>query len=104
MVAVTTSSRSVELLAEARALIGSGEARRVRQAARLSLAEVAEAIGADLSAVGRWERGKRVPRGSAALKYAQLIARLRAQLEASDRPAARPADPKGDDASCSPAA
>ena len=91
--AVTTYSRSVEQLIQARALITSGEARRIREAARLSLVTVARAVEADPSAIGRWERGERLPRGSAALKYAQLITRLRAQLDAFDNPLARPADP-----------
>jgi DNA-binding transcriptional regulator YiaG len=100
---VTTSPRTVEQLAEARALIASGEARRIRRAARLSLADVAAAIPADLSAVGRWERGQRVPRGTAALRYADLIARLRAQLRASPCTDVQPADPDGGDATCPPA-
>jgi DNA-binding transcriptional regulator YiaG len=97
---VTTSPRTVEQLAEARALIASGEARHVRRAARLSLADVAAAIPADLSAVGRWERGQRVPRGPAALKYAQLITRLRVQLETSSHSAVQPANLDGGDGTC----
>ncbi len=81
---MTNSAWNVEQLAAARALIASGEARRVRRAARVSLANVAHVIDADPSAVGRWERGDRVPRDSAARKYAWLIARLRAQQEGSD--------------------
>lgn len=80
---VTTSSRNVQGLAAARALVLSGEARRVRVAASLSLVAVSRTIGADPSAVGRWERGERTPRGPAALRYAQLINRLRTQLEAA---------------------
>lgn len=101
---MTRTSRSVTSLAEARALIASGEARRIRRAARLSLAEVAADIPADLSAVGRWERGQRVPRGAAALRYAQLITQLRAQLEASHRSDVQPADRNAGDATCPPAA
>ncbi len=97
---MTKSSRSARELARARALIASGEARRIRRAARLSLADVAAAIPADLSAVGRWERGQRVPRGPAALQYAQLITRLRVQLEASHRTAVQPADLDGGDGTC----
>jgi DNA-binding transcriptional regulator YiaG len=80
---VTKTSRSVQELAEAREFIASGEARRIREAARLSLADVAGAVGADYSGVGRWERGERVPRGPAAIKYARLLTRLRTQLEAT---------------------
>jgi DNA-binding transcriptional regulator YiaG len=85
---VTITSRSVQHLAEARALLASGEARRIREAARLSLTDVAGAVGADYSSVGRWERGERVPRGPAAIKYARLLTRLRTQVEASCPPAA----------------
>lgn len=73
---MTTSLREVERLAYVRAACASGEARRIRLAARLSLADVAGAISADLSAISRWERGERVPRGAAALRYGQLLDRL----------------------------
>lgn len=78
---VTTSVRTVERLVKARALVTSGEARRIREAAGLSLVNVASAVGADPSAIGRWERGERIPRGPAALKYAQLLARLKSQQD-----------------------
>lgn len=60
-------------LAEVRALATSGAARRIRQRANLSLAEVAAACGVDQSTVHRWECGKRSPRGPAALRYAALL-------------------------------
>lgn len=73
---VTTTLREVERLAKVRAACASGEARRIRQAARLSLADVAGAIGVDLTAISRWERGERSPRGAAALRYGELLDRL----------------------------
>src|SRR4051794_27368464 len=73
---------AVERLAQARALVAAGEARRIRQAADLSLAEVSRAVGVDLSTVGRWERRERVPRGAAALKYAELLPRLQKLTDA----------------------
>lgn len=76
---MTTSARAIERLAEARALAASGEARRIRQTANLSLLEIGAGVGADPSTIGRWERGERVPRGRAALRYAQLLDRLRSQ-------------------------
>ncbi len=100
---VTTYSRSVEQLIQARVFIASGEARRIREAAGLSLVSVGGAVGADPSAIGRWERGERIPRSTAALKYAQLITRLRAQLVASPRTAVQRADLDGGDATCAPA-
>ncbi len=54
----------------------SGAARAVRESAGLSLEEVAAAVGVTGSAVGRWERGERIPRGPRALIYARLLERL----------------------------
>lgn len=53
-----------------------GAARAVREGAGLSLEEVAAAVGVTGSAVGRWERGERIPRGPKALVYARLMERL----------------------------
>jgi DNA-binding transcriptional regulator YiaG len=64
-------------LAEVRAAVSSGEARRLREAADLSISEIARACGVDQSTVWRWERGARKPRGEAALKYGELINELR---------------------------
>jgi len=69
--------QAAERLVSARYLVASGEARRIRHAADLSLAEMSRVVGVDLSTVGRWERRERVPRGAAALKYAELLERLR---------------------------
>ncbi len=85
---MTTSARTVRRLAEARALVTSDEARRIREAAHLSLVNVGTAVGADPSTVGRWERGERIPRGPAALKYAQLLTSLKRQHEAQSTPVA----------------
>jgi DNA-binding transcriptional regulator YiaG len=71
--------QATERLAHARQLVTSGAARRIRRAADLSLAEVSRAVGVDLSTVGRWERRERVPRGAAALRYAELLHRLQKQ-------------------------
>jgi len=72
---------SVERLVDARTLLASGEARRIREAAGLSLENVAMEIGVSASAVYRWERGDRVPRGRAAGEYAELLLRLRDIVE-----------------------
>jgi transcriptional regulator with XRE-family HTH domain len=68
---------SILSLAAVRAAVSSGEARRLREAARLSIGEVASACGVDQSTVWRWERGRRSPRGDKALKYGELIESLR---------------------------
>lgn len=65
------------LLADIREAVRSGEARRVRQAARISRSEVAAVCGVDQSTVARWENDQRSPRGAAGLKYAQIVAQLR---------------------------
>jgi DNA-binding XRE family transcriptional regulator len=65
-----------ERLSHLRVLTQSGEARTIREDARLALSDIAQSIGADPSSVGRWERGERLPRGEVALKYARLLERL----------------------------
>lgn len=72
-------------LAGVRAAAASGEARRLREAARLSIGEVAKACGVDQSTVWRWERGTRRPRGESALRYADLIDSLRAETPSDAR-------------------
>lgn len=70
-------------LASVRAAVSSGEARRLREAARLSIGEVASACGVDQSTIWRWERGTRSPRASdKLLKYGELIESLREQESA----------------------
>jgi transcriptional regulator with XRE-family HTH domain len=54
--------------------------RALRLEARVTLAEVAEAIDVSVGALSRWETGKRQPRGVAAERYAALLARLEAEL------------------------
>ncbi|WP_173266521.1 helix-turn-helix domain-containing protein [Streptomyces pacificus] len=70
-------------LSRIRAAANSGEARRLREAAHLSIAEVARACGVDQSTVWRWERGTRRPRGRQALAYGELIDSLRSAAESS---------------------
>lgn len=64
-------------IARARAMCADGTARAVRRAARLTLREVAAAVGAASAAtVYRWEKGERSPRGALALRYALLLEEL----------------------------
>jgi len=69
-------------LARVKAMAASGQAREVRLRCRLSLRDVALAVGVDASTVGRWEGGSRIPRGDAAWRYADLIDRLDRQVPA----------------------
>ncbi|WP_442814924.1 helix-turn-helix domain-containing protein [Streptomyces sp. NBC_01775] len=68
---------SLLLLVDVRAALNSGEARRLREAANLSIGEVAKACDVDQSTVWRWERGTRTPRGEPAVAYARFIQSLR---------------------------
>jgi len=70
------STEDLARLAQVRKLIKSGQARRTREAAGISLAEMARAIGVDVSTLHRWETGKRRPRSAAALRYAGALAAL----------------------------
>jgi DNA-binding transcriptional regulator YiaG len=69
-------------LAKVRALAKSGEARRIRERALLSCADIAGSCGVDQASVWRWEEGTRRPHGDAAIRYGEL-------LESLDRAASR---------------
>ena len=70
-------------LATLRRVIASGDAKRLREAHRVSLGEVAAACEVAKSTVFRWERGQLVPRGAGARRYAALLAELLAVVEVS---------------------
>jgi len=63
-------------LQAARRAGASGSARRIRQAAGLSQAEVAAVLGVAQTTVASWETGRRVPRGPAAVRYGRLLEEL----------------------------
>ena len=73
---MTKSEKDIAVLVEARRLAKSGEARILREAAGLSLAEVARGVGVTPTAVWRWERGLARPCGRPAAAYARLLIRL----------------------------
>ncbi len=75
MSAVTSTS-----LAVLRRLTTNGTARRLRQDAGLSLADVAKDVGVGAPTILRWETGQRVPRGDRALRYADVLADLASTL------------------------
>lgn len=65
-------------LADVRRLAASGEAKRRREVADLSLSEVAQECEVDIATVWRWENGQRRPRGLPAMRYGRLLDRLQA--------------------------
>ncbi len=67
-------------MAHARRLANSGAGRRIRLQAGLSLPEVARTVGVSHVTIGRWERGLRVPRHAAALRWVGLLAALEKDL------------------------
>jgi DNA-binding transcriptional regulator YiaG len=75
-------------LIEIRRLAAEGEAREIRERARLSLRECAELIDVDVSQLSRWETGKSAPKRAAALRWLTLLEMLKktratAEAEAS---------------------
>lgn len=69
----------LQRLARVRDQCASGEAKRLREDAGLSLSEVASSVGVDTSSVWRWESALRRPRGPAALRYERLLQLLEDQ-------------------------
>jgi DNA-binding transcriptional regulator YiaG len=69
-------SDDVAALIDARRWVRYGTARRIRERAGLSRQELANGCDVTASAVWNWEARRRVPRGSAALRYARLLRRL----------------------------
>jgi DNA-binding transcriptional regulator YiaG len=72
---MASTTEQAVTLALLRRLVADGTAKQLRERARLSLADVARAVGADASSVLMWERGRQ-QRAPAALRYAELIAAL----------------------------
>ncbi|MGI5436194.1 helix-turn-helix domain-containing protein [Streptomyces shenzhenensis] len=77
---VVTQTKALRL-ARVRVAVVTGEAQRLREAACLSISEIAASCGVDQSTVWRWEHGARRPRGDQALRYGELIDSLREQLK-----------------------
>lgn len=73
------TNRDLLLVVRARRLASTGDAKRLREAAGLSLREVAEAVGVSHTALWRWEAGQRAPRGAAASAWALFLGELEKQ-------------------------
>lgn len=67
------SPEDLTRIAKVRAMCASGDARRIREKARVTLREVATAIGADMSAVARWETGAAMPTTQFVLAYGDAL-------------------------------
>jgi DNA-binding transcriptional regulator YiaG len=62
-------------LALVRRLVADGTAKRIREAAHLSLSDVGRACGTSAASVWYWERG-REPRPALGILYAEVLSRL----------------------------
>lgn len=74
-----TSLQDAALVAKARGLAASGEARRIRVAHNVPIGDMARTVGVTVNTVWRWENGVRAPRGETAIRYARVLATLAAQ-------------------------
>jgi DNA-binding transcriptional regulator YiaG len=70
-------SRELVKLTEARIVAASGEARKIRHASGLSCDQVGGAVGVSGVTIMRWELGQRKPSGPPAIRYYDLLGRLR---------------------------
>jgi transcriptional regulator with XRE-family HTH domain len=72
----STTFEELCLLTEVRDAARSGRARRIRELAGVTQAELGTAVGVDGSTIHRWERGSRRPSGAPALAYAKALKTL----------------------------
>lgn len=70
-----------------RHLAACGRARAIRKKRRISLRELASAIGTTPSTLSRWENGRTTPRGAAALRWADALGFRAADEEVTQCPA-----------------
>lgn len=70
------NAASLIALAEVRDLCTTGRGRAIREAADLSLREVAQHLGISAATLSCWERGAQRPTGDRALHYHQLLLEL----------------------------
>ena len=67
--------KDVAELISVRRVAPSGEGRRIRRAAGLTQVELAEAVGVDASAIGRWEGNHGGGSRKNIARYAEVVAR-----------------------------
>lgn len=70
------TTEQILLLTAARRHAADGSGRAIRQAAKLTLAEIAAAVGVSEPTVSRWEEGLQKPRTAAGLRWAELLREL----------------------------
>lgn len=63
-------------LVRLRHLVKSGEAKRIREEAGLSVRAAAGAANISAAGLWRWEAGERIPTGDPALRYAGFLGKL----------------------------
>lgn len=78
--AVSDEPLDIADLAAARFLATSGEGRRIRLAARITVRELARQIGVSKLTVRRWESGAMVPRADHAVAYLAALRQIGARL------------------------
>ncbi|RYC05717.1 helix-turn-helix domain-containing protein [Nocardioides zhouii] len=71
------------LMSDAIFLSMSGEGRRLRERADVSVPEVAAAAGTDVLTLLRWETGQVLPSGSQSMDWARVVHVLRCREPAS---------------------
>lgn len=73
---MTRLQRLVVVRQTVRQLIDSGEGRRLRRAANVSLGEIASEVGVTLQTIQKWETGQKYPNDLHAMKYTRVLERL----------------------------
>jgi transcriptional regulator with XRE-family HTH domain len=80
--AMTRPTSTTAKLAWVRKMLADGTARQYRERANLSRSDLACELSVDESTYARWENAKRVPRRDIALRLGDLLAKLKATLDA----------------------
>jgi DNA-binding XRE family transcriptional regulator len=81
-----TATYDPMVLAQARRLAADGTAKRLRQAARLSLSDVAARLHVSTPTLWRWEEGVCEPRRDVGVRYGVLLAELQTLLKDDESP------------------
>ncbi|GAA5132460.1 helix-turn-helix transcriptional regulator [Pseudonocardia adelaidensis] len=87
---MSLSDRTAEIAATStvRQWCRNGHARKIREVAGLTLAEVAELASTDRQTVYRWERGESSPRGDNALRFYRALVQLQEVADAAQKASA----------------